>query len=110
MATFRKVTKDGTTSWKVDYYDPHGRRIKKRFMKRREAEAYLAKVVTTIKEEKYEAIFEKKQEILITFNELAEQYTESSRFQKSFASFKTIIIKVLRQAFGEKILAKISIP
>jgi integrase len=109
MATFRKISnKDGTTSWREDYYDPQGRRIKKRFKKRSEAEAYLAKVVTTIKEEKYEAIFEKKQETLIIFNELADQYTESSRFQKSFASFKNTIIPILRRAFGKKLLSKIS--
>jgi hypothetical protein len=58
MATFKKIaTKEGI-AWMVDYYDPQGRRIKKRFKKKAEAEAYLAKVVTTIKEEKYEAISE----------------------------------------------------
>jgi hypothetical protein len=108
MANLRKVTTKEGTSWKVDYYDPQGRRIKKRFKKKAEAEAYLAKVVTSIKEEKYEAIFEKKQETPITFHELADQYIETSRFQKSYASFKAQIIRVLRQAFGEKLLAKIS--
>lgn len=109
MATFRKViNKNGTVSWRVDYYDPQGRRFKKRFKKRTDADPYLAKVVTSIKEEKYEAIFEKKQETPITFNELADQYVETSRFQKSYASFKARIIPVLRQAFGEKLLSKIS--
>jgi hypothetical protein len=60
MAIVRKVTTKDGISWKVDYYDPQGRRIKKRFKKKAEAEAYLAKVVTSIKEEKYEDIFEKK--------------------------------------------------
>jgi len=108
MATFKKITTKEGIAWGVDYYDPQGRRIKKRFKKKAEAEAYLAKVVTTIKEEKYEAIFEKKKETLVTFNEMADQYTESSRFQKSFASFKNTIIPILRRAFGEKVLAKIS--
>jgi integrase len=108
MATVRKVaTKEGT-SWKIDYYDPQGRRIKKRFKKKSEAEAYLAKVVTSIKEEKYEEIFEKKKEALVTFDELADKYMESCQFQKSFASFKCLIIPILRQAFGDKLLPKIS--
>ncbi len=54
-------------------------------------------MVATIKEEKYEAIFEKRQETPITFNELADQYSETSRFHKSFDSFKEIIIPVLLQ-------------
>jgi hypothetical protein len=88
MANLRKVTTKEGTSWKVDYYDPQGRRFKKRFKKRADAEAYLAKVVTSIKEEKYEDIFEKKKEALVTFDEMADKYTESCQFQKSFASFK----------------------
>ncbi len=108
MATVRKVTTDQGISWKVDYYDPQGRRIKKRFKKKAEAEAYLAKVVTSIKEEKYEDIFEKKKGIQITFDELAERYLESCRFQKSFDSFKCKIIPTLRAAFGDRQLAHIS--
>ncbi len=108
MAKIRKVTNKKGISWRADYYDPQGRRIKKCFKKKADAEAYVAKVVTSIKEEKYEDIFEKKQEAQIAFNELADQYTESSRFQKCFASFKAYIIPVLRQAFGEKLLDKIS--
>ncbi len=108
MATVRKVTTQEGTSWKVDYYDPQGRRIKKRFKKKAEAEAYLAKVVTSIKEEKYEGIFEKKKEALVTFDELADKYLESCRFQKSFESFKCKIIPTLRASLGDRQLSQIS--
>ncbi|AEB08759.1 hypothetical protein [Desulfobacca acetoxidans] len=37
MATVRKVTTEQGISWKVDYYDPQGRRIKKRFKKKAES-------------------------------------------------------------------------
>jgi integrase len=108
MANLRKLVTQQGTSWKVDYYDPQGRRIKKRFKKKAEAEAYLAKVVTSIKEEKYEDIFEKKKGIQITFDELSIKYIESCRFQKSFESFKCKIIPTLRASFGDRQLSHIS--
>jgi integrase len=108
MAIVRKVTTKDGISWKVDYYDPQGRRIKKRFKKKAEAEAYLAKVVTSIKEEKYEDIFEKKKGSQLTFNELADHYLEIYRQQKSFHNFKKQIVQTLIEAFGSKRLSQIT--
>jgi len=108
MATFKKIaTKEGI-AWMVDYYDPQGRRIKKRFKKKAEAEAYLAKVVTSIKEEKYEDIFEKKKAATVTFDELANHYEEIYRQQRSFYNFKKEIIQTLRAAFGPRHLSRIT--
>jgi hypothetical protein len=108
MAIVRKVTTEQGISWKVDYYDPQGRRIKKRFKKKAEAEAYLAKVVTSIKEEKYEDIFEKKKGSQLTFDELADHYVEIYRQQKSFHNFKKQIVQTLREAFGPRRLSQIT--
>lgn len=43
MTAIRKITTDKGFSWMIDYYDPQGRRIRKRFPKK--AEAYLGKVI-----------------------------------------------------------------
>ena len=106
MATVRKVTTEQGISWKVDYYDPQGHRIKKRFKKK--TEAYLAKVVTSIKEEKYEDIFVKKKGGQITFDELADYYLEIYRQQRSFHNFKKQIVQTLSEAFGPKRLSQIT--
>jgi integrase len=108
MATVKKIiTKEGI-AWNVDYYDPQGRRIKKRFKKKADAEAYLAKGIITIKEEKYEDIFEKKKAATITFDELADHYEENYCHQRSFYNFKKHHIKTLRKAFGPRLLSKIT--
>lgn len=108
MANLRKVVTQQGTSWKVDYYDPQGRRIKKRFKKKAEAEAYLAKVVSSIKEEKYEDIFDKKKTAPIVFDELAYHYVEIYRHQRSFHNFKKQIVQTLREAFGPRRLSQIT--
>jgi integrase len=108
MANLRKVTTKEGISWKIDYYDPQGRRVKKRFKKKADAEAYLGKVVSSIKEEKYEDIFEKKKTPPVTFEELADHYVEIYRHQRSFHNFKKQIVQTLREAFGPKQLSEIT--
>lgn len=108
MANIHKVLTKKGYSWRIDYYDPQGKRIKKRFKKKAAAEAYLAKVISSIEEGKYEDIFEKKKESQVTFDQLTDKYIETCQFQRSFASFKRLIISVLRRAFEEKRLSQIS--
>ena len=53
MATVkRKLNKKGAV-WRVDYYDPEGKRIRKDFSLKKDAEAYLAKVMVAKKEGRY---------------------------------------------------------
>jgi hypothetical protein len=47
-----KVKKRGN-SWQIDYNDPEGKRIRKAFKKKKEAEAELAKRVSLIAEGRY---------------------------------------------------------
>jgi hypothetical protein len=111
MAQVKKVICKGKTSWKVDYRDPQGKRVQKRFSKKSEAEEFLAKVVLSIKEEKYDSLFTRKEELKEvpkTFDELAQQYAEACQFEKSFHSFKARIIPILRGEFGERQIDHIS--
>lgn len=108
MVAIRKITTDNGVSWVIDCYDPQGRRIKKRFPKKAEAEAYLGKVVSSIREGRYEDIFEVKKESQTTFNELADLYVENYQDQKSFYTFKRFIIPVLQEFFGDRRLAQIT--
>ena len=47
-----KVRKRGN-SYQIDYFDPNGKRIRKSFMKKKDAEAELGKRVSLIAENRY---------------------------------------------------------
>jgi len=108
MATIRKrVNKKGIT-WQIDYYDPQGKRVMKVFKLKKEAEAYLNQVGVSKKDGTYEEIFGQKEEKLITFNQLAEEYIKNYGTQKSFRTFKRHAVRYLLEAFGDKRLIKLS--
>jgi hypothetical protein len=109
MANIKKhIGKTGKVAWRVDYYDPGGKRVMKRFKLRRDAEGYLAKVQTTIIENQYEEVFGTKKEPTITFNELADHYQENFKHQKCYQTFKRHVVNVLREKFGAKRLTDIT--
>jgi integrase len=108
MAKIKKVVnKTGGVSWNVDYRNPQGKRVQKRFSRKGKAEEYLARVMVSIRENKYGTIVEKTV-LQITFNELADKYAGVCRFDKSYPTFKGRIIPVLRAAFGDRLLSQIS--
>lgn len=105
---------DGSYSWRIDYYEPDGKRVKKRFRKLADAEAWLAKVKVSKQEGTYEEIFgkkdkekEKEKEKPYLFRDLAADYLQAYQGQKAFIDKKQIV-GVLVQAFGEKALADIN--
>ena len=49
MAGVRKRGK----GWQIDYFDPHGKRVRKSFKKKKDAEAELGKRVSLIAERRY---------------------------------------------------------
>jgi len=109
MATVKKrVGKKGNVSWRIDFCEPGGRRRRKDFELRKEAEAYIGKVLAAKKEGRYHDVFDVKKETLITFNELAGRYVENFGTQKSFEGFKSYVIRDLRVEFGERRLSEIS--
>ena len=67
-----KVRRRGS-AWQIDYFDPTGKRVRKSFKKKGEAEAELGKRVSLIAEDRY---LDVKKDTKVTFHELAERYIE----------------------------------
>jgi integrase len=108
MATIRKRVNKRGVSWQVDYYDPRGKRVMKCFRLKKDAEAYLAKVEVSKRENSYEEIFGLKEEKFKTFDQLLEDYIKNYSQQKSFVSFKRHAMKCLLEFFGGKRLRDIT--
>ena len=70
MATVRKRGK----GYQIDYFDPYGKRIRKSFKKKKDAEAELGKRVSLIAEGRY---LDVKKDCKTTLNELTSKYTEN---------------------------------
>lgn len=94
MATIRKRGK----SYQIDYFDPNGKRVRKAFAKRKDAEAELGKRVSLIAEGRY---LDVKKDYKTTFGELLEKYTENYEHQASFKSWKAICLGRFKSHFGE---------
>jgi len=86
-------------SWQIDYTDPAGKRVRKCFKKKREAEAELAKRVSLIAEGRYLDI---KKDCRTTIKDLLDRYEENFKHQRSFNSFKTRCLKNFREHFEEQ--------
>lgn len=97
MATIRKRGK----SYQIDYFDPAGKRIRKSFGKKKDAEAELGKRVSLIAENRY---LDVKKDYKTTLGELIVKYEENFKNQPSFQSGKRHFIKKIREHFGEKTL------
>lgn len=108
MATVKKKANKNGVVWRVDYYDPGGRRVRKDFPLKRDADAYLGKVLAAKKEGRYYDVFDVKKESLVTFDELAERYVENFGTQKAFATSKRYLLAVVKNHFGGKLLSQIS--
>jgi integrase len=95
-------------SWVVDYLDPEGKRKRKFFPLKKDAEAYLGKVLAAKREGRYFDVFDVKKETQVTFNELADQYVENYRTQRCFSRLKYYLVGIYREAFGDRRLASIT--
>jgi integrase len=92
----------------VDYLDPEGKRKRKFFPLKKDAEAYLGKVVAAKREGRYYDVFDVRKETQVTFNELAHEYEKHYQSQKSFAKSKRYHLAMVREHFGEKKLSQIT--
>ena len=90
-----KVKKRGN-SWQIDYTDPNGKRIRKAFKKKKEAEAELAKRVSLIAEGRY---LDVKKDLKITLGELVEKYLENFTHP-----MKEYYCQNFKEYFGKKTL------
>lgn len=108
MATVKKKLNKNGVVWRLDYYDPGGRRVRKDFDLKKDAEAYLGKVLAAKKEGRYFDVFDVKKESQATFEELADQYVKNFQAQKCFSRLKYYLVDEYRVAFGGRRLADIS--
>ena len=104
----KETSKTGTVSYKVDYFNPEGKRRRKYFPLKKDAEAYLGKVLAAKKEGRYHDVFDVKKESLTSFNELATLYVENFWTQRSFQTSKRYLLAKVQEHFGEKRLSQIT--
>jgi len=92
-----KIRKRGN-SYQIDYFDPNGKRVRKSFKKRKDAEAELGKRVSLIAEHRY---LDVKKDYKTKVGELLDKYEENYRTQSSFKNWKSYCLKNFREYFGE---------
>ncbi|MDO9531202.1 MAG: tyrosine-type recombinase/integrase [Deltaproteobacteria bacterium] len=108
MATIKKKINKKGVAWRLDYYDPGGRRIRKDFDLKKDAEAYLGKILAAKKEGRYYDVFDVKKESQVTFDELADRYVENFQGQKCFSRLKYYLVDEYRGTFGGRFLSQIT--
>jgi hypothetical protein len=92
-----KIRKRGN-SYQIDYFDPNGKRVRKSFKKRKDAEAELGKRVSLIAEGRY---LDVKKAYTTTLGELLQKYKENYQHQPSYNSFKVYCLAKFKEHFGE---------
>lgn len=92
-----KIRKRGN-SYQIDYFDPNGKRVRKSFRKRKDAEAELGKRVSLIAEGRY---LDVKKDYTTTLKELLDKYKENYGHQSSFKNWKTFCLANFKAHFGE---------
>ena len=97
MATIRKRGK----TYQIDYFDPNGKRIRKSFKKKKDAEAELGKRVSLIAEGRY---LDVKKEYKTTLKEVIEKYEENFKNQASYKTGKKYHIDHILNYFGKETL------
>jgi len=78
------------------------------FPLKKDAEAYLGKVLAAKKEGRYQDVFDVKKESQTTFNELADRYVENFGSQRAFNTSKRYLLAVVQDYFGGQRLSQIS--
>ena len=97
MATVRKRG----NGYQIDYFDPTGKRVRKSFKKRKDAEAELGKRVSLIAEGRY---LDVKREFKTTLAELIAKYKENFGSQRSYQTSKRYCIEGISEYFGKHTL------
>ncbi|MGA2936748.1 MAG: site-specific integrase [Syntrophobacteraceae bacterium] len=84
--------------WQIDYFDPTGKRVRKSFTKKKDAEAELAKRVSLIAEKRY---LDVKKDYTTTLDEVLKKYEENFQDQDGFKNSKCHFIENFREYFGK---------
>ena len=98
MAKVKKVVGKKGISWQIDYIDPHGKRVRQMFKKRKDADAELGKRVSLIAEGRY---LDVKKDYKTTLGELIQKYEENFRDQAAYKKYKVYCLENFKQHFGE---------
>lgn len=101
MATIRKRGK----TYQIDYYDPSGKRVRKSFKKKKDAETELAARQVSMGDGTY---FEKAKTYTTTFEELTEKYIKNFKYQRSFKRSKSYMIEEMKKEFKDYLLNNIT--
>ena len=101
MAKIKKVTGTKGTTWQIDYIDPHGKRVRQMFKKRKDAAAELGKRVSLMAENRYLDI---KKDYKTTLGELIDKYDENFKHQSSYRTNKKKYMENFKEYFGENTL------
>ena len=85
MAQIRKRQGKNGASYQIDYFNPTGKRIRKSFKKKKDAEAELGKRVSLIAEGRY---LDVKKDCITTLGEIISKYEENYQTQASYRKGK----------------------
>jgi len=85
-------------TYQIDYFDPNGKRVRKSFTKRKDAEAELGKRVSLIAEGRY---LDMNKDYKTTLGELTDKYEENYQNQSSFKTWKRFCLVKFKDYFGE---------
>ncbi len=99
MAQIRKREGKNGVSWQIDYFDPEGKRVRKSFRKKKDAEAELGKRVSLMAEGRY---LDVKKECKTTLGELIQRYIENYGHQASYQTYKKYFLAEIKEHFDEK--------
>ena len=91
-----KVRKRGD-SYQIDYFDPTGKRIRKSFKRKKDADAELGKRVSLIAEGRY---LDVKKDCITALGELIATYNKNYQDQESFNQAKVFFINNFEEYFG----------
>jgi len=95
-----KIRKRGKT-YQIDYFNPDGKRVRKSFKKKKDAEAELGKRVSLIAEGRY---LDVKKEYKTTLKESLDKYVENFQSQAGYKTGKKYNINHIREYFGAQTL------
>ena len=88
MANVTRVEGKAGVSYRIDYFDPNGKRVRRMFKKKKDAVAELGKRVSLIAEGRY---LDVKKDYTTKFEELIERYKDNFRDQISFQTAKNFL-------------------
>jgi integrase len=108
MATVKKKINKKGVVYRVDWYTPEGRRKRKDFDLKKDAEAWKGAIDLAKRENRYDEVFDVKKENPVTFNELADRYQENFQNQRAFQTLKRYFLLTLREHFGDHQLSQIT--